>query len=154
MIQAQHFIAPAAIRSRTASLPIKKHCIPNCTESRRRDTPLSDRLQTRRQSWCFTSRRNQNPVTRGNAGCCAGSAAGTPWSIKSGILSYAISYRPSPMPATLVANDSFLSNAPTPASPSQGKLDYNAMHMWHLRVNAELGKTMRLSRGRSRFRRH
>jgi hypothetical protein len=42
-----------------------------------------------------------------------------------------------PNVATLVANNPFLPDAPTPAKPSQGKLDYNAMHMWNHRMNAE-----------------
>jgi hypothetical protein len=39
--------------------------------------------------------------------------------------------------ATLVANNPFLPDAPTPAIPSQGNLDYNVIHMWNLRMNAE-----------------
>jgi hypothetical protein len=39
-----------------------------------------------------------------------------------------------PNAATLVANNPFLPDAPTPTIP--GKLDYNAMHMWNLRMYA------------------
>lgn len=46
-----------------------------------------------------------------------------------------------PNAATLVANDRFLPDAPTPALP--GKLDYNAMHMWNLRMNGEHEKAIR-----------
>jgi len=42
-----------------------------------------------------------------------------------------------PNAATLVANNPFLPDESTPAIPSQGKLDFNAMHMWNLRMNAE-----------------
>jgi hypothetical protein len=38
-----------------------------------------------------------------------------------------------PNAATRVTNDPFLPDAPTPAIP--GKLDYNAMHMWNVRMN-------------------
>lgn len=48
-----------------------------------------------------------------------------------------------PNAATLVANDPLLPAAPTPATPSQGKLDYNAMHMWNLRMYGEREKAMR-----------
>jgi hypothetical protein len=48
-----------------------------------------------------------------------------------------------PNAATLAANNPFLSDAPTPAIPSQGKLDYNAISMWNLRMNAEREKAMR-----------
>jgi hypothetical protein len=60
-----------------------------------------------------------------------------------------------PNAATLVANDPFLPDAPTPANPSQGKLDYNAIHMWNLRMNGarENGtrsfRPARATRGRS-----
>src|SRR5208282_650133 len=40
-----------------------------------------------------------------------------------------------PNAATLVANNPFLLDAPTPAFPGPGKLDYNAMHRWNLRMN-------------------
>jgi hypothetical protein len=40
-----------------------------------------------------------------------------------------------PNAATLVANNRFLPDAPTPAIVGEGKLDYNAMHMWNLRIN-------------------
>jgi biotin operon repressor len=40
-----------------------------------------------------------------------------------------------PNAATFVANNPFLADTPTPSTP--GKLDYNAMYMWHLRMNAE-----------------
>jgi len=45
-----------------------------------------------------------------------------------------------PNAATLVANDPFLPNAPT---PSEDKLDYNAMHIWNLRMNREREKAIR-----------
>ena len=45
--------------------------------------------------------------------------------------------------ATMLANNPFLPDAPTPATHSQGKLDYNAIHMWNLRMNAEREKAMR-----------
>lgn len=48
-----------------------------------------------------------------------------------------------PNAATLVANNPFLPDAPTPAIPSQGKPDYNAMHLWNLRMNAEREKARR-----------
>lgn len=48
-----------------------------------------------------------------------------------------------PNAATLVANNPFLPDAPTPANPSQGKPDYNAMHMWNLRMDGERQKAMR-----------
>jgi hypothetical protein len=41
-----------------------------------------------------------------------------------------------PNAATLAANTSFLPDAPSPTIQSQGKLDYNAVHMWNLRMNA------------------
>jgi hypothetical protein len=40
-----------------------------------------------------------------------------------------------PNAATLVANDPFLPDAPTPTIPE--RLDYNAMHMWNLKMNGE-----------------
>jgi hypothetical protein len=40
-----------------------------------------------------------------------------------------------PNAATLVANDPFLPNAPTSAFHGSRKLDYNAIHMWNLRMN-------------------
>lgn len=48
-----------------------------------------------------------------------------------------------PNAATLVANNPFLPDAPTPTIPGQGKIDYNAMHMWNLRMNGEREKAMR-----------
>jgi hypothetical protein len=54
-----------------------------------------------------------------------------------------------PNSATLVANNPFLPDAPIPTSPSQGKPDYNAIHMWNLRMNAEREKPTR-SWGRAR----
>jgi hypothetical protein len=39
-----------------------------------------------------------------------------------------------PNAATLVAVDPFLPDEPTPTIP--GKIDYNAMYMWNLRINA------------------
>jgi hypothetical protein len=42
-----------------------------------------------------------------------------------------------PNAATRVANNPSQSEAPTPAIPRQGKPDYNAIHLWNLRVNAE-----------------
>jgi hypothetical protein len=42
-----------------------------------------------------------------------------------------------PNAATLVANDPFLPDAPLPAIREERKLDYNAMHMWNLRMNSE-----------------
>jgi len=46
-----------------------------------------------------------------------------------------------PNAATLVANNPFLADAPTPTDP--GKLDYTAVHMWNVRMNAarEAGTT-------------
>jgi len=57
-----------------------------------------------------------------------------------------------PNAATLVANNPFLPDAPTSASSSQGKLDYNAMYMWHLRMNGEREKAMRPWRAARRIR--
>jgi hypothetical protein len=51
-----------------------------------------------------------------------------------------------PNAATLVANNPLLPDAPTPANPSQGKPDYNAIHMWNLRMNAKREKAMRSCR--------
>jgi hypothetical protein len=48
-----------------------------------------------------------------------------------------------PNAATLVANNPFLPEAPTPTSPRQEKPDYMAMYMWNLRMNAEHDKAMR-----------
>ena len=48
-----------------------------------------------------------------------------------------------PNAATLVANNPFLPDAPTSAIATQGKLDYNAIHMWNLRMNGEREKAMR-----------
>ncbi len=45
-----------------------------------------------------------------------------------------------PNAATLVANNPALPDAPTSAIPNQGKPDYTAMHMWHLRMSAERAK--------------
>jgi hypothetical protein len=45
-----------------------------------------------------------------------------------------------PNAAMLVANNPFLPDAPTSAIPNQGKPDYTAMYMWHLRMNAERAK--------------
>ncbi|MGB9245318.1 MAG: hypothetical protein WCC03_18365 [Candidatus Acidiferrales bacterium] len=46
-----------------------------------------------------------------------------------------------PNAATLVANNPFLADAPTPTIP--GKLDYTAVHMWNLRMNAAHEETMK-----------
>jgi len=51
-----------------------------------------------------------------------------------------------PNSATLVANNPFLPDAPTPALQSQGKLDYNPIHMWNVRMNGVRGEVMRPSR--------
>jgi hypothetical protein len=48
-----------------------------------------------------------------------------------------------PNAATRVANNPFPPDAPTPAIPNQAKLEYNAKHMWNLRMNAEPEKAMR-----------
>jgi hypothetical protein len=40
-----------------------------------------------------------------------------------------------PNAATVVANNPFLLDAPTPAFPGPGKLDYNVIHRWNLRLN-------------------
>jgi hypothetical protein len=48
-----------------------------------------------------------------------------------------------PNAATLVANNPILPDAPTPAIPNQAKLDYNAIHMWNLRMKAEREKAMK-----------
>jgi hypothetical protein len=55
-----------------------------------------------------------------------------------------------PNAATLVANNPFLPDAPTPAIP--GKLDYNAMHMWNLRMYAAHEAAPRLFRPVRRIR--
>ena len=59
-----------------------------------------------------------------------------------------------PNTATLVANNPFLPDAPTSAVPNQGKHDYTAMYLWHLRMNAERAKAIEPWRppGRSRWR--
>lgn len=57
-----------------------------------------------------------------------------------------------PNAATLVANNPVLSDAPTPAKSSQEKIDYNAMHMWNLRMNGEREKAMRPRRTARRTR--
>jgi hypothetical protein len=48
-----------------------------------------------------------------------------------------------PNAATLVANDPFLPNAPT---PSKDDLNYNAIHMWNLKMNGVRGEVTRPSR--------
>jgi hypothetical protein len=48
-----------------------------------------------------------------------------------------------PNAATLVANNPVLPDAPTPTNPSHKKMDYNAIHMWNLRINSEREKAMR-----------
>jgi hypothetical protein len=48
-----------------------------------------------------------------------------------------------PNAATLVANTPSVPDAPTPTSSSQGKPDYNAIHMWNLRMSSEQEKAMR-----------
>lgn len=53
-----------------------------------------------------------------------------------------------PNAATLVASNPFLPDAPTPSTP--GNLDYNAMHMWNLRMNAEREAATRPRRTRWR----
>jgi hypothetical protein len=59
-----------------------------------------------------------------------------------------------PNAATLVADNPCLSDAPGPTKSSKEHLDYNAMHMWHLRVNAEREEAASPSRpsGRMRWR--
>jgi hypothetical protein len=59
-----------------------------------------------------------------------------------------------PNAATLAANNRFLPDGPAPAIPSQGKLDYNAMYLWNLRMNSEHEKATRLwsSTRRTRWR--
>lgn len=47
-----------------------------------------------------------------------------------------------PNAATLVANNPYLPEAPKPANPSESKPDYNAMHMWNLRIQGEREKAM------------
>jgi hypothetical protein len=46
-----------------------------------------------------------------------------------------------PNAVTLVANNPFIPDAPTPTIP--GRLDYNAIHMWNLRMSAAHEATMR-----------
>jgi hypothetical protein len=46
-----------------------------------------------------------------------------------------------PNAATLVANNPFLADTPTPSTA--GKLDYNAMYMWNLRMDAVRETAMR-----------
>jgi hypothetical protein len=48
-----------------------------------------------------------------------------------------------PNAATLAANSPFLPDPPISPTHSQGKLDYNAMHAWNLRMSAEHQATMR-----------
>lgn len=48
-----------------------------------------------------------------------------------------------PNAATLAAQNPILSDAPTSTIPSKGKLDYFAMYVWNLRVNAEREVAMR-----------
>jgi hypothetical protein len=48
-----------------------------------------------------------------------------------------------PNAATLVANNPLLPDAPTPENTSPGRIDYNAMHMWNLRMNGQREKAMR-----------
>jgi hypothetical protein len=57
-----------------------------------------------------------------------------------------------PNAATLVANNSFLPNAPSPAIHKQGKVNYNAIHMWNLRMNAVREEGMRPWRPARRIR--
>jgi hypothetical protein len=57
-----------------------------------------------------------------------------------------------PNAATLVANNPLLPDAPTPTIPSQKNVDYNAIHMWNLRMNAEREKAMRPWRRARRIR--
>jgi hypothetical protein len=57
-----------------------------------------------------------------------------------------------PNAATLVANNPFLLDAPTPGAPNQGKIDYNAIHMWNLRMYGEREKAMRPWRPARRIR--
>jgi hypothetical protein len=57
-----------------------------------------------------------------------------------------------PNAATLVANNPLLPEAPTPANPSQEDPDYNAMHMWHLRMNGERERAIRHRRPARRIR--
>ncbi len=45
-----------------------------------------------------------------------------------------------PNAATMVANNPFLPDAPASAIPKNGKSDYTAMYMWHLRIGAERAK--------------
>lgn len=56
--------------------------------------------------------------------------------------------------ATLVANNPFLPDAPTPTTHSERALDYTAMHMWNLRMNGAREEAIRPRRpaGRSRWR--
>jgi hypothetical protein len=48
-----------------------------------------------------------------------------------------------PNAATLAADTPFVPDAPTPTIQSQGKPDYNAMHMWNLRMKGVSENRMR-----------